>query len=90
MLRKIFIIVNDMFKKNLGLKNILIELSFKHKRVLFSLFYRPPNSDQLYYNSLEDSIHHVIDTGINDVNITGDLTLNMSNPQSAYKIQILS
>ena len=37
----------------LGLEDIWIELSFKHKRVLFSLFYRPPNSEQLYYNSLD-------------------------------------
>ena len=74
----------------LGLENIWIELSFKHKRVLFGLFYRPPNSDQLYYNSLEDSIHLAIDTGIDDVIITGDLNFNMSNPQSARKIQSLS
>ena len=53
-------------------------------------FYRPPNSDQLYYNSLEDSIHLTIDTGIDDVIITGDLNLNMSNPQSARKVQSLS
>ena len=52
--------------------------------------YRPPNSDQLYYNSLEDSIHLAIDTGIDDVIITGDLNFNMSNPQSARKIQSLS
>ena len=74
----------------LGLENIWIELSFKHKRVLFGLFYRPPNSDQLYYNSLEDSIHLAIDTGIDAVITTGDLYFNMSNPQSARKIQSLS
>ena len=74
----------------LGLENIWIELSFKHKRVLFGLFYRPPNSDQLYYNSLEDSIHLAIDTEIDNVIITGNLNFNMSNPQSARKIQSLS
>ena len=74
----------------LGLKNIWIELSFKHKRVLFSLFYRPPNFDQLYYIFLEDSIHLAIDTGIDDVIIIGDLNLKMSNPPSSRKIQSLS
>ena len=59
----------------LGFENIWIELSFKHKRVLFGLFYRPPNSDQLYYNSLEDSIHLAINTGIDDVIITATLIL---------------
>ena len=38
---------------------------------------------------MEESIQLAIDTGINDV-ITGDLNLNMSNPQSARKIQSLS
>ena len=74
----------------LGLENIWIELSFKHKSVLFGRFCRPPNSDQLYNNSLEDSIHLAIDTGIDDFIITGGLKLNMSNPQSARKIQSLS
>ena len=32
----------------------------------------------------------MIDTGIEDVIITGDLNFNMSNPQSACKIQSLS
>ena len=36
---------------------------------------------------MEDSIHLAIDTRIDDVIITGDLNLNISNPQSARKIQ---
>ena len=56
----------------LGLENIWIELTFKHTRVLFGLFYRPPNSDQLYFYTLEDSIHLAIDTGMDDIIITGD------------------
>ena len=43
MFRTIFIIVVDMSYKILGLENIWIELSFKHKRVLSSLFYRFSN-----------------------------------------------
>ena len=74
----------------LGLENIWIKLSFKHKHVLFRLFYRPLNSYQLYYNSLEDSIHLAIDTGIDDVIINGDHNFKRSNPQSARKIQSLS
>ena len=70
----------------LGLENKWNDLSFKHKHVLFSLFYRLPNSDQLYYYSFEYPIQLAINTGINDV-ITGDLNLNISNRQSARKIQ---
>ena len=55
-----------------------------------ALFYRPPNSDQLYYNSSEDSIQLAIDAGIDDVILTSDLNLNMLNPQLACKIQSLS
>ena len=54
------------------------------------LFYIPPNSDQLYYNSLEDSINLAIDTGIDDIIITGDFNFNTLYPQSARKIQSLS
>ena len=74
----------------LGLKNIWIELSFKHKRELFGVFYRPPNSGQLYDNSLEVSIHLAINTGINNMIITGDFNFNTLNSQSARKIQSLS
>ena len=61
------LVVKGIDLEILGLENIWIELSFKHKRVLFGLFYRPQNSDQLYYNSLEDSVHLAIDTGIDDI-----------------------
>ena len=69
----------------LVLEYIWIQLSFNHKRVLFGLFYRPPNSDQLCYYSLEDSIHLAIDTGIDDIIITGDFKFNTLNLLSAGK-----
>ena len=50
------------------------------------LFYRPPNSDFSYYSIIEDSIHLVVDTGINDIIITGDFNISMYNSQSARKI----
>ena len=66
---------------------IWIELILKQKHVLFGLFYRPPNSDALYYNSVEDSLHLAVDTGINDIIITGDFNFNMLNPVTARKIR---
>ena len=69
-----------------GIECIWIELVLKHKHVLFELFYRPPNSDLNYYSTMEDSIHLAVDTGINDIIITGDFNINMYNPQSARKI----
>ena len=68
---------------------IWIELTLKQKHVLFGLFYRPPNSDLTYYSSLEDSIHLAVDTGIDDIIITGDFNFNMLNSQYARKINSL-
>ena len=42
-----------------GVECFWVELSLKHKYLLFRLFYRPPNS--VYFTSIEDSIHLAID-----------------------------
>ena len=42
-----------------------------------------------YYSSLEDSIHLAIDTGIDDIIITGDFNFSMLNSQYARKINSL-
>ena len=39
-------------------ENIWIEITNSHKRILFGLFYRPPNSDSNYFSDIEDSILH--------------------------------
>ena len=33
-----------------GIESIWVQLTLKHKHVLFGLFYRPPNSDSIYYS----------------------------------------
>ena len=68
-----------------GIECIWIELKLKHKRVLFGLFYRPPNADAAYYSAVEDSIHLASDSGIHDIIITGDFNFNMFNSQSSRK-----
>ena len=73
----------------IGLECLWIELILKQKHVLFGLFYRPPNSDSLYYNSIEDSLHLAIDTGISDIIITGDFNFNLLNEETARKITSL-
>ena len=63
-----------------------IELIYKHKPVLFGAFYRTPNSDSLYYSTIEDSLHLAIDTGINEIMFTGLLAgYYMLNSQSSRK-----
>ena len=68
---------------------IWIELINKHKHVLFGIFYRAPNSDALYYSTIEDSLHLAVDTGINDIIVTGDFNYNMLTSQSSRKIEDL-
>ena len=63
--------------ESVGIECIWIELTLKHKYILFGLFYRPPNSDSTYFTSIEDSIHLAVDTGIQDIVVTGDFNFNM-------------
>ena len=69
-----------------GIECIWIELTLKRKRILFGLFYRPPNSDSEYYTAIADSIHLAADSGIQDIVITGDFNFNMLNTQSSRKV----
>ena len=72
-----------------GIECIWIELTLKHKHILFGLFYRPPNSDSTYFTSIEDSIHLAVDTGIQDIVVTGDFNFNMLSAQLSAKIKNL-
>ena len=71
----------------IGVECIWVELTLKHKHILFGLFYRPPNSDALYFSSIVDSIHLAVDTGIQDIIVTGDYNYNMLNSQTSSKIK---
>ena len=64
-----------------GIEFIWIEITLNHKHILFGLFYRPPSANAAYFSSIEDSIHLAIDTGIQDIIVTGDFNFNMSNEQ---------
>ncbi|MCG7870185.1 MAG: hypothetical protein JAY74_27935 [Candidatus Thiodiazotropha taylori] len=72
-----------------GVENIWIELANNHKRVLFGVFYRPPNSDATYFSNIEDSLALAVDTGISDIIVTGDFNLNMLNVRTSRKIESL-
>ena len=69
-----------------GIECLWIEIILKHKRILFGVFYRPPNSDSIYHSLIEDSIHLAIDTGIRDIVVTGDFNYNMFNDTAKLKI----
>ena len=70
-----------------GIECIWIELTLNLKHILFGLFYRPPRAE--HFSSIEDSIHLAMDTGIQDIIITGDFNYDMLNPQLSAKINDL-
>ena len=72
---------------NGGIESIWIELVHNHKRILYGLFYRPPNANAQYFLNIEDSVALAIDTGISDV--TGDFNFNFLNSQSRRKLDSL-
>ena len=56
---------------------IWIEIHLNHTRILFGLFYRPPNSDMAYFSRIEDSISLALDTQVRNIIVTGDFNFNM-------------
>ena len=68
---------------------IWIEIQLNHTRVLFGLFYRPPNSNAAYLASIEDSISLALDTQINNIIVTGDFNLDMLNNNTSRKVSEL-
>lgn len=68
---------------------IWVEIISKHKHVLFGVFYRPPNADSEYFTAIETSLNLAVDTGFNDIIVTGDFNFNMLTPNTARKINSL-
>ncbi|MCG8047724.1 MAG: reverse transcriptase domain-containing protein [Candidatus Thiodiazotropha endolucinida] len=67
-------------------ENIWIELAINRKKILFGLFYRPPNSDAQHYYRIEDSLALATDTGISNIIVTGDFNYNFLNSRTKRKI----
>lgn len=72
------------------LECIWIELTIGSKHLLFGVFYRPPSSDTIYNNLIEDSIGLATDTNISDIIITDDFNFNALHPVSLRKIESLA
>ena len=68
---------------------VWVEVSFKNKKHLIGTFYRPPNSLNAIFSSIEDSIGLAFDSNIQDIIITGDFNLDMLKDSSNRKIKDL-
>ena len=60
-----------------GLEAVWVEIKIKNKPILVGGFYRPPNSNNAYFNLVSESFDRACNTGINDVIITGDFNFDM-------------
>ena len=68
---------------------VWIELSIHNRKELVGTFYRPPNSYNLIYKSIEDSVGLAFDTNIPNITITGDFNFDVSKQASFRKINDL-
>ena len=69
-----------------GVECIWLELTLRNKTVLFSVFYRPPNSPAQTLVDIEISIDLAFDTNIGNIIVTGDFNLNWLDLGSKRKI----
>lgn len=70
----------------IGIECIWLELVLSTKHVLFGVYYRPPSTDALQHSRIIDSIHLAVDTGINNIVVTGDFNIDLAKPVLAKKI----
>ena len=70
----------------LNIECIWIEIQLKQTRLLYGLFYRPPNSDVRYLSANDDSISLALETQISNIIATGYFNLNVLNKHISYKI----
>ncbi len=70
-----------------NIESIWIEVVSNKNNFFLVLFYRPPNANNLYNTTIEDSIHMAIDTGLRDIIVVGDFNHNTLNAQSNRKVE---
>ena len=62
----------------------------QHEKFLLGTFYRPPNSNQIIWDSIEQSIESAIDTKIKNILITGDFNEDQLNCRNTKISNILN
>ena len=73
-----------------GVECIWVEINLKsNRKVMFGLFYRPPNTSAQIDSLIEESIDLTFNSGVSNIIVTGDFNLNTSSPNSARKLNAL-
>ena len=73
-----------------GIECTWIEITLRNKHILFGVFYRPPNSSNIYHSMIEDSLNLALDTAINEIIVTCDFNYNVLSEQTNRKILSMS
>ena len=73
-----------------GVECIWLELTLRNKTVLFSVFYRSPNSPAQTLVDIENTIGLAFDTNIGNIIVTGDFNLNWLDSGSKRKVSSVS
>ncbi|MCG8113032.1 MAG: reverse transcriptase domain-containing protein [Candidatus Thiodiazotropha taylori] len=76
---------NDLELPNI--ECIWIELRINGKKQLIGTFYRPPNSTNAVWSSIEDSIGQAFDTNIRNILVTGDFNFDILKQPANKKIK---
>lgn len=65
-----------------GLEALWVEITIQHKKLLIGGIYRPPDSNNHYWQLMEQSIDLAFSQTCDNVLLTGDFNLNLLNSQS--------
>ena len=62
-----------------GQESVWVEILVKSKKILIGGYYRPPNSNNEYFNLISESVDRAHNINIADIIITGDFNINMNS-----------
>lgn len=75
--RKNFVVKRRKDLEVRNIESVWLELKLKSQKLLLGTFYRPPNTNNQYWNLIQLSIELAFNTGIANILITGDLNDNV-------------
>lgn len=72
-----------------NLERILVELTVNKSNILFGLFYRPPDSNPGMWDLINISIENALNSGVDNIVISGDFNENLLNPNKIKLANII-
>ncbi len=73
-----------------NLEALWIELQVSQRKFVIGGIYRPPDSNNTYWNLLEDSIDRAFSQNCHNILVTGDFNINVQNSTSNRISRLIS